>query len=101
MITGSPEASCCKNRGVPTKCLGMCMGGCNDTPWETYKLVSTDNECHKFEQAVKECCETETEGRRDPCSPSPCKNGATCNNGVCECPEKYTGAYCETYTGNT
>ena len=65
MITGSPEASCCKNRGVPTKCLGICMGGCKDTPWETYKLVSTDNECHKFEQAGKECCETETPERRD------------------------------------
>ena len=33
------------------------MGGCKDTPWETYKLVPKNNACHKHEKAAKECCE--------------------------------------------
>ena len=33
------------------------MGQCKDTPLETYNLVSTNNVCHKHEQAGKECCE--------------------------------------------
>ena len=36
----------------------------------------------------------------DDCGSHPCKNGATCTDGVnsysCECPQGYTGATCET-----
>ena len=55
-IAGSKGGSCCKRKGVPRNCLGICMGGCKDTPWENYKLVPTDNKCHKHERIAKECC---------------------------------------------
>jgi hypothetical protein len=30
----------------------------------------------------------------DPCSPNPCQNGGTCNNGRCSCKEGFTGYRC-------
>ena len=31
----------------------------------------------------------------DPCAGITCLNGGTCSNGVCQCPQGYTGTYCE------
>ncbi|MCB0567933.1 MAG: hypothetical protein H6573_32215 [Lewinellaceae bacterium] len=32
----------------------------------------------------------------DPCMDVYCENGGTCDEGRCDCPEGFTGAYCET-----
>jgi len=32
----------------------------------------------------------------DPCSNVTCQNGGTCNNGVCDCPDGFSGTNCET-----
>ena len=32
----------------------------------------------------------------DACNPNPCKNGAACVNGGCQCPSGCSGKYCET-----
>ena len=59
------DDACCKRKGVPRNCIGICMGGCKDTPWETYKLVPKNNACHKHEKAAKECCEEDEDSSEE------------------------------------
>ena len=54
---GSSIHTCCKAYGVPQDCLGICMGGCEDTSWEIYKLLPANNKCNMYELAGKQCCE--------------------------------------------
>ena len=35
--------------------------------------------------------------RKDPCDSVNCKNGGTCIDGTCDCPEGYSGTECDTY----
>ena len=51
--------SCCEEKMVPRKCLGICMGDCKSTPWETYRLIDPDNRCKKYEKFAMECCKDE------------------------------------------
>jgi hypothetical protein len=36
-----------------------------------------------------------TSCQNDPCEAIECQNGGSCNEGVCECPEGYEGAFCQ------
>ena len=47
---------CCEKKGVPHYCFAICKGTCLDDSWEAYKLIPSDNACHKHEVVAKECC---------------------------------------------
>ena len=59
MPLAQPRDACCLEKGVPRICLGICMNDCTETPDEIYRLVNSDNACHKHEPTAKECCEKE------------------------------------------
>ena len=54
-----PRDACCLEKGVPSECLGICMGDCTETPDEIYKLALENNLCTKHEPTAKECCDKE------------------------------------------
>ena len=47
---------CCEKKGVPQYCVAICKGTCLDDSWDAYKLIPSDNACHKYETVAKECC---------------------------------------------
>ena len=48
--------SCCREKGVPLGCLGICKGSCEETPWETYNLLPQYQSCNVHVMKAQNCC---------------------------------------------
>ena len=48
--------SCCRKRGVPKGCIGICKGSCEETPWETYNLIPQYQACNEHVKSAQSCC---------------------------------------------
>jgi hypothetical protein len=76
--------------------LSYTCEACNDCGDTFGDIVTFPHSCGEYQICNSGVCEDDP----DPCRPSPCLNGGTCQSSgdqyECTCPENYIGQHCET-----